>query len=444
MAIPACHGERNTRPIGVSRSAKSSVGRPVAPQHERVLDRVRVIGAPDAGHRKSRSARSESRRVVRPAHFERRATGAEPMRAFGQHVVQEAGADAGAAASVSRHDRQVVDVQLVEAPARTSRSRRCAGPRPWPDREYETPWFSSSARYISRVHGLVNDACSIARTASISAGDASGSIDGPIARTRFGSCLRCVAFSRDRFPHRAAGRTAAARPAGSMRPRRARADGHPADGAGEQRRREHVAAPARTRQSCRRTAPPPSPTNIALRRRARPPIASVAGGSPDGRRLDLDEAIGSNRGATGHPDSALQTRRADARPSTRRSRPAAAVALAACASASSADTGDDPAGAVHERQPLDRRDADAQPGERAGARPRRQTDRWPTAGEPVREQRSSSAGSRSACVPHGSPRRSSMTRCSSTSATLPARVVVSSASTRMLIKLAPSHGNYRA
>src|ERR1700694_1868023 len=43
-----------------------------------------------------------------------------------------------------------------------------------------------------------------------------------------------------------------------------------------------------------------------------------------------------------------------------------------------------------------------------------------------------SCGNRSACVREGSPRRSASIRSFSTSATLPARVVVSSASTLML------------
>src|SRR3954451_9349854 len=51
--------------------------------------------------------------------------------------------------------------------------------RPWSSRarkKNDTPRFSSSDRYIARVQGFENDACSMARMSSISDGEVSGSI----------------------------------------------------------------------------------------------------------------------------------------------------------------------------------------------------------------------------------------------------------------------------
>src|SRR5262245_48320895 len=87
------------------------------PQDECVLDRVAVIGMPDAGNRKPEALVQRARRTVRASHLQRGAAGAEMSR-FVEYALQQRRADP--VPPMFRQHREVVDVQLVEdTPERT-------------------------------------------------------------------------------------------------------------------------------------------------------------------------------------------------------------------------------------------------------------------------------------------------------------------------------------
>ncbi len=188
----------------------------------------------------------------------------------------------------------------------------------------------SSARYISRVHGLVNDACSMRETSSMSSEPASGSMLTAITLHHGGESL----LGRARPRRRDGGHTAAGcRLRRSCRRARPRHDGHPADRAGERRRRNasrNSASPAhRGRRSAANAEPFVSVGPARERRR----------GIADGRPLELDEPIGLVHRCRRQRDTAQRRRRRGVRRSTRRRRRRRDESrLPSCASASSADT----------------------------------------------------------------------------------------------------------
>src|SRR4051794_20276493 len=93
--------------------ARSSVRQMFAPQHERILDRVCVIRASDAGHGKPELLVETPGDIIRSPHFERRTLRAK-ARTFVYHELQQRGRDPGS--PLFRQHREVVDVELVENP----------------------------------------------------------------------------------------------------------------------------------------------------------------------------------------------------------------------------------------------------------------------------------------------------------------------------------------
>ena len=172
----ACDLGRNVTQgsAAVSRSVRASV-QTFAPQHQRVLDRVRVVAAPHAGHRKP-----EPLVQLRAASFERRTSSvararAEP-RAFAEHVRAAAPSPTPARRYAGSTARLLMCSSSSDPPERAE-ADDVAGASSAREIDRTTrPWFSSSARYISRVHGLVNDASSIARIVVDLGGDVSGSM----------------------------------------------------------------------------------------------------------------------------------------------------------------------------------------------------------------------------------------------------------------------------
>ena len=243
--------------------------------------------------------------------------------------------------------------------------------------------------------------------------------------------LRCHAGHPARSPH-----PAVARITDEQRPDRPSRAGSPARSRGGRSRRRSAEA----RRSPPAAAAPADDVAIQDRAVADDHIERAAGwpGPPrqrrgriaDGRRIELHEAIRAERRRPAH---AIERRkdlvpvrvhpRGDDRIRRR-------VRAARCASASRAET---PATrrrcttanpcivAMPIRSPVNDPGPDATANRSTSdiASPRRSS------------TRRSSPGSRWACVRDGSPPRSSTTRSSSTRATLPAGVVVSSANTRM-------------
>ena len=146
--------ERNTRP----RAFQGSVyARLFAPEDQRVLDGLGVVPRrtpATANPNRSYSCRAG---IVRPPHLERRPR-ARPAARLRCSTCSAAPMPTPCAPELRQH-RQVVDVELVEHQPERAEADDAAVRRRAPGRQNETPRFSSSARYISRVQGLVNDAC---------------------------------------------------------------------------------------------------------------------------------------------------------------------------------------------------------------------------------------------------------------------------------------------
>src|SRR5439155_9420601 len=84
-----------------------------------------------------------------------------------------------AVAAPSRRKGGKTAILLMCSSSRTRQNEQNPTARPvssFARKQYDTPLFSSSVRYIARVHGLVNDASSIASTSSIWPADVTGSI----------------------------------------------------------------------------------------------------------------------------------------------------------------------------------------------------------------------------------------------------------------------------
>src|SRR5260221_3892499 len=101
--------------------SRSGIRQSRPPEHERVLDRSRVVRPADAGDSKAEALVEIAGRVVRSPHLERRPLGPEPD-AFRQDEGQE-GRCHPRPAELGRHG-EIVDVQFVEhAPERTETGR---------------------------------------------------------------------------------------------------------------------------------------------------------------------------------------------------------------------------------------------------------------------------------------------------------------------------------
>src|SRR3989304_2514382 len=94
IATGVSRGETNTTVPEVSRSAAGNVNagnslvQALAPEHDRVLHRIRVVGTPGAGFEKPETFVQHSRRIVRSPNLERGPDGSKP-RAFVEHMAQE-------------------------------------------------------------------------------------------------------------------------------------------------------------------------------------------------------------------------------------------------------------------------------------------------------------------------------------------------------------------
>src|SRR3990170_4850811 len=99
-------GETNTTVPEVSRSAAgNSLVQALAPEHDRVLHRIRIVGAPGAGLGKPETFVQHTRRIVRSPNLERRPDGSKP----GPFVEQMAQEGRGhARPTVLRQDGQVI------------------------------------------------------------------------------------------------------------------------------------------------------------------------------------------------------------------------------------------------------------------------------------------------------------------------------------------------
>ena len=291
------------------------------------------------------------------------------------------------------------------------------------------PGSRSSARYISRVHGLVNDASLDRRGRRRGRLPTTSALDDASA-VRHVTALRVPRDLRIRPAHverlhgrridRLARRRPRQRPAGrSRRPERRRPSRCAA--------RPRAANDVRIQRPRRRRRTPPA----AGRRSSSARASRQAGRRPSGRSTSTSRR-GSNAGASVTRYSAANTSRRCASIHAATSAPGAAPRRCRAARAPRAPTRRRPAGrstnaspwivAMPMRRPVNepgpgRHGEQIDVGERTAVRVERARGARP-------------AAARRACASR-SPDRSATTRSSSTSATLPARVVVSSASTRM-------------
>ena len=371
--------------------------------------------------------RSYSRRA---ASFDRRTSSVARARAearpFAQHVAQQRRADA--APAMRRRDRQVVDVQLVEhAPERAEADDL---PRRVARDVAERDAVVLELREIHLARPRIGERRVLDRENRVEVGRRASAA----RSTQLATIHAAPHRARSRRPGVA--RTAAGPRRGIDRfaARRGLRDGQAADGAGERRR--HRRSPRATHAVAdhvaiqhRAVADDARPAHVARTRPPRQRRRRVADRGPHRAR----QALGAERRAPRARDTARRTPRAGARPSTpptsvrRAPRPRAA----SCASASSAET---PATrrrrtnaspcivAMPMRRPVN------DPGPDATA------NRSTSASDEAARARAR-AGGRRAAAPRACAtdrrRARRRRRSSSTSATLPARVVVSRASTRM-------------
>ena len=393
-------------------------------QNQGVLDGIGVVARPHADRAKPRRAYSRCAAIVRRA-----APRAAPPRAGRSPVSSTLDQRAGRApAAALRPDRDIVDVQLVQT-TQTDSSTRRRGQSAVRRRGRTTSRLPEFVLGHVAVHG--------AGTSALDLEDGVQSASGHSARSE----RRGVTASgrpRDRGPVRR--RDAGRRAAGRVRERRlARRRAAPAMSAIVGGERRQGRSPDRRAGGARR-----APVDTAARRRRRTGTrrlrsrpcqrAAVSAGSPTAGPSTASSAASAPR-----PVRRVERRRtprsrwasiqhADAR----RAAPSLPVAAEAERKRLERRHADHrPAGG--EGQALDRRDADAQAGEGARARPPRRTRRRPPGGRPAPAERAHDVARQPLGVrARGVAGQHGQHAPSRTSATLPPRVVVSRARTSML------------
>ena len=140
----------------------------LAPQHERVLRRVRVVVASHARHPEPEPLVQPPRIVVRPPHFQRGARARRAARL--PRVTRASSADPSPRPRNSGRTAMLLmcTSSRIEPRGACSRRRGTRGVRSTYSRLVSR--LRNSDSYIARVHGRVNDSASTARTPSRSAG----------------------------------------------------------------------------------------------------------------------------------------------------------------------------------------------------------------------------------------------------------------------------------
>ena len=89
IATGVSRAKTNTMVPDVSRlAAGNSLVQALAPEHDRVLHWLRIVGTPRAPHGKAETFVQNTRRIVRSPNLERRPDGPNPG-AFAEHMAQE-------------------------------------------------------------------------------------------------------------------------------------------------------------------------------------------------------------------------------------------------------------------------------------------------------------------------------------------------------------------